>query len=327
MVGVRPAFATLGCCCLVASNAAVAQELVVVPPPMEFETSTDHYAWLLEQADGGTQHTMETIPQWSGLWETDGNNNNDIFLEEYTDERIGSTVRGTVRSGVLTLPYEEAFRERRRQAEETGQQYYDRLTHCEPPGYPRHLREPYVREFINLPHQSWQLNDLGNENRRIYISQEHVNIYATHSWLGDTIGFWDGDRLITHTVDLLPTDYFRSQPLTSNLFESVELWEMKTLENGEMRLEVQVTFYDELSLVKPINAVYRFKPSTELMEIGARIRHFECETTSNSYLSEDGRTQFYLPGDPEYKDARGYTMFPELPGQSRDPIYNTQLPE
>ena len=42
---------------------------------------------------------------------------------------------------------------------------------------------------------------------------------------------------------------------------------------------------------------------------------------ANSYLSEDGRTQFYLPGDPEYKDARGYTMFPELPGQSRDPIY------
>ncbi len=327
MVRVRPRVATFGCCCLVASFAAAAQELVAVPPPMEFEISADHYAWLLEQADGGTQHTMDTIPQWSGLWETDGNNNNDIFLEEYTNERIGSTVRGTVRSGVLTLPYEEAFRERRRQAEETGQQYYDRLTHCEPPGYPRHLREPYVREFINLPHQSWQLNDLGNENRRIYISQEHVNIYATHSWLGDTIGFWDGDRLITHTVDLLPTDYFRSQPLTSNQFESVEVWEMKTLENGEMRLEVQVTFYDELSLVKPINAVYRFKPSTELMEIGARIRHFECETSSNSYLSEDGRTQFYLPGDPEYKDARGYTMFPELPGQSRDPIYNTQLPE
>ena len=121
--------------------------------------------------------------------------------------------------------------------------------------------------------------------------------------------------------------YFRSQPLTSNQFESVEVWELKTLENGEERLEVQVTFYDELSLVKPINAVYRFKPSTELMEIGARIRHFECETSSNSYLSEDGRTQFHLPGDPEYKDARGYTMFPELPGQSRDPIYNTQLPE
>ena len=102
---------------------------------------------------------------------------------------------------------------------------------------------------------------------------------------------------------------------------------MKTLDDGSQRLEVQVTFYDELSLVKPINAVYSFKPSKELMEAGVRMRHFECETSSNSYQSTDGSTHFFLPGDPEYKDARGYTLFPDLPGQSRDPIYNTVLPE
>ncbi len=37
-------------------------------------------------------------------------------------------------------------------------------------------------------------------------------------------------------------------------------------------------------------------------------------------------TNFHLPGEEGFKDGRGSTMFPELPGQSRDPIYNTTLP-
>ena len=44
------------------------------------------------------------------------------------------------------------------------------------------------------------------------------------------------------------------------------------------------------------------------------------------YLEADGSTNMRLPGEEGFKDARGTTMFPHLPGQSRDPIYNTTLP-
>ena len=299
------------------------EELVVVPPPMRFETSSAHYAYLLDQAGGGTQHTVATVPQWPGLWDRGGNTISKTFLDDF----VGSSTQegGRVRTGILTPPYEQTFQELRQEMREEGQQKYDRLTHCESPGYPRFLLEPYTREFINLPHQSWQLNDLMNENRRIYIGQEHINVYGTHSWLGDSVGFWDGDRLIAHTVDILPVDYFRGLPLTSNQFESVEVWEMKIFEDGSQRLEVQVTFYDEHSLIEPIYAVYAYKPATVLMEIGSRIRQWECETSSNSYLTADGETNFLLPGEPGYKDARGATLFPHLPGQSRDPVYETRF--
>ena len=110
---------------------------------------------------------------------------------------------------------------------------YDRLTRCEPAGYPRWLLEPYVREFVNTPRQSWWMNDLANETRRIYIDQEHKNIDGTHSPEGDSVGFWVGDMLIVHTVDIYPNDYFRGQPPTSNQFESVEVWRMLTMANGE----------------------------------------------------------------------------------------------
>ena len=37
------------------------------------------------------------------------------------------------------------------------------------------------------------------------------------------------------------------------------------------------------------------------------------------------RRSMVLPGRVTWKDARGTTLFPHLPGQTRDPIYNTTL--
>jgi hypothetical protein len=293
--------------------------LVTVPPPMEFETSAGHYAYLLEEAGGGTTHTIETVPRWDGVWVTAGNTMMDAFVDA-----PGFT--GNVREGVLTPAYEAAYKERWREQVELGQVQYDRLTHCEPPGYPRFLLEPYTHEFINLPQQSYQINDFDSSIRRIYIGAEHQNLYGTHSWYGDIVGFWDGGRLITHTVDLLPVDFTRWAPMTSNQFEAVEIWELKTYPDGIQRLENQVTFYDSYAFEKPVHAVYAFRPATELVEAGHRVQHWECELSSNSYLDENGSTNFRLPGEEGYKDARGTTLFPDLPGQSRDPIYNTTLP-
>ncbi len=149
---------------------------------------------------------------------------------------------------------------------------------------------------------------------------------GTHSWFGDTIGFWDGDRLVTHTVDLLPADFTRWAPMTSNQFESVEVWELKQYPDGIERLEVQVTFYDSFAFEKPVNAVYAFRRAVELEQAGYRVIHWECENSTNAYRAQDGTTHFRLPGEEGFNDVRGTTLFPELPGQSRDPIYNTTLP-
>ena len=292
--------------------------LVTIPPPMEFETSAEHYAYLLEQADGGTTHTFDTLPRWDGLWNTAGNTAMDSFVD-------APRFQGKVREGVLTPAYEAAYKERWREQIELGEVQYDRLAHCEPPGYPRFLLEPYTHEFINLPQQSYQINDFDSSIRRIYIGQEHKNLTGTHSWFGDIVGFWDGDRLVTHTVDLLPVDFTRWAPMTSNQFESVEVWELKQYPDGIERLEVQVTFYDSFAFVKPVHAVYAFRHGTVLEEAGYRVIHWECELSNNAFLDSDGSTNFKLPGEEGYSDARGTTLFPDLPGQTRDPIYNTTL--
>jgi hypothetical protein len=286
-------------------------------PPQAFASAEEHYQFLREQAGGGTQHTMETIPQWNGLWTSGRNTVTSLFLEGGGG---GLGPGGTVRSGVLTPPYEEHFRARRAEMAEHGEQLFDRLANCEYPGVPRWLQEPYIKEFVNLPHQTWMLNDFMNESRRIYIGGEHLNVESQHSATGDSIGFWNGDELVIWTKWVNPADYFRGLPLTSNQFEMVERWYERLTETGARQLVAQVTFYDPLSLVGTPTAVYTQNAAPDLEELGVRIRNWECTTSSNTYRDADVRTQFHLPGDPEYKDPRGTTEFPDLPGQSLDPI-------
>ena len=292
-----------------------------VPPPQNFATSTEHYEYLLRLHKGGTKHTSQSIPRWDGLWSAAGNTSTTLFLKG-GGANLGTG--GEIVPGVLTPAYEAAFKMRRSLGAE-----YDRLTRCEPAGYPRWLLEPYVREFVNAPTQSWWMNDLANDTRRIFIDQEHKNIDGTHSPEGDSVGFWVGDMLIVHTVDVYPNDYFRGQPPTSNQFESVEIWRMITAANGEPRLTVNVTFYDPLSLQRPVTAVYTFRRNIELESAGYRIRHWECESNENSFLVLDpnGRpsTQYRLPGEPGFDDVRGVDpnrnpdLPRDLPGQSRSP--------
>ena len=302
-----------------------------VPPPQNFTTSTEHYEYLYRLHKGGTRHTYESVPKWEGLWSAAGNTQASLFVKGGGPGGGGAGfVQGEIIPGVLTPPYEAAFKMRRSLGAE-----YDRLTSCEPAGYPRWLLEPYVREFVNTPWQSWWANDLGNDTRRIYINQEHKNIDGTHSPEGDSIGFWVDDMLIVHTVTIYPNDYFRGQPPTSNQFESVEVWRMIPLANGERRLSVNVTFYDPISLVRPVTATYTFRRNTALEEAGYRIRHWECESNENSFLviDEKGRpgTQFRLPGEPGFDDVRGADpkrnpdLPPDLPGQSKNPIFDDAL--
>ena len=103
-------------------NGFTGQALEPIAPDREFATSEEHYQYLLEQANGGTQHTLQSVPRWDGLWYTAGNNHMDLFID-------GGLRGGTIKEGVLTPAYEAAYKERWRQQQEEGQVRYDRLTH------------------------------------------------------------------------------------------------------------------------------------------------------------------------------------------------------
>jgi hypothetical protein len=47
-----------------------AQRERVVPPPMTFASAEEQYTYLLKRAKGGTKHTLATLPDWSGIWQS-----------------------------------------------------------------------------------------------------------------------------------------------------------------------------------------------------------------------------------------------------------------
>jgi hypothetical protein len=310
--------------------AGPAANLLLPPPlapPQNFATSTEHYHYLYKLHHGGTRHTRESVPNWEGLWSPAGNTITGQATHAFLNNAPAALAGGgEVKTGILSSAYEAAFRKRRENMLQFNEQPYDRLTTCEPAGYPRWLLEPYVREFVNTPGQSWWLNDLGNDTRRIYIGQEHRNVDATHSAEGDSVGFWAGDMLVVHTIEVWPGDWFRGMPPTSNQMESVEIWRMETFPNGERRLVANVTFYDSISLLRPLTGVYTFRRNIGLEDAGYRIRHWDCDSNENTYLTSDGRTNLRLPGDAGFRDIRGSAaairnpdLPPDLPGQERDP--------
>ncbi len=301
-----------------------------IPFPMDFETSREHYDYLLDYYKGGVQHDYLSVPKWEGLWSTAATNGvNRPFFQD-----------GEVVENVLSPEYEAAFRYRLdlgNEAFNAGVDY-DRLTTCEPAGLPRWWIEPYVREFINTPSYSLWHNDLANDARRIYINQEHINIDGTHFAAGDSIGFWAlddelGDVLVVHTEDLYPADFMRGTPPTSNGAEAVEIWyEWWDAENQEKRIAVNIYWYDDLALLEPINIIHTYRHRQDMEDAGLRIRYWECAQNQNTYLTfdEEGRptTQYRLPGDPDYVDPRGVptTRNPDLPagltGQEKSPVFD-----
>ncbi len=305
-----------------------------IAPPQNFANSTEHYNYLLDKYDGGVTHTHSTVPKWDGLWSRAGNS--------YNTGRGATIFRdadGNIIPGMLTPEYEAAFRYRLRQSGLSNSDNgvtVDRLTNCEPAGHPRWSLEPYIRELVNEPTQSWFMNDLGNDTRRIYINQEHQNLEGNHFPQGDSIGFWtEDDRLIVHTVDVWPMDFFRGSPPTSNQFESVEIFWRGTLENGEDRIFLNATYYDTHMLAKPVTIMYVFERREDLEEFGYRTRHFECSGNQNQYITfdENGNptTQTRLPGEEGFNDPRGVDPLRtpdlprDLPGQEKNPIFNDSL--
>lgn len=276
---------------------------------MRFDSSTEHYEYLRDQAiETGTltEHTMETIPVWRGAW---GSGGNPAITVEQLSPEYAEVQRGRIEMGMQG-------------------QLYDRITACIHVGMPRWMGEPNIREFVNTPWQTWMMNDYVDETRRIYIQNyqgepaEHVNLESTHTPTGDSIGFWVGDMLVVHTVDVAPGDFQRAQPLTSNQFESVEIWQPVYNADGETaRLLVQATYYDSIAFAQPLTATYTFEVSNAAMAVQNRIRQWECNIQTDAYLDENGMTNFRLPGEPGYRDPRGtaWSEYPNLVGQSRDP--------
>ncbi|HLF29536.1 MAG TPA: hypothetical protein VI566_00760, partial [Xanthomonadales bacterium] len=125
---------------------------------LRYDSAWALYQALKEQAHGGQKLTWQHIPDWSGV---------------YTRTKGGTTFdpdgppQGEVPSTAHFTPEYEAKMLKTVEDRKNGIEY-DPLSQCIPPGYPRWLDMPFLREFIVTPDQTTMFAEAFNSVRRIY---------------------------------------------------------------------------------------------------------------------------------------------------------------
>lgn len=245
----------------------------------QYPTAEALYLALKAEANGGRRLRPTTLPDWSGV---------------YTRARGGITYDpdqppGAPPTAKLTPEFQAKLEERNALADKGIE--WDPISTCAPPGHPRWLTEPFLKEFIVTPDQTWLINEMVNDIRRIYTDgRGHVpeaDRYPLYN--GDSIGFWDGHRLVIHTNQLRPGIYQRRNPDYTEQVETVEIWEKVS----DTLIEVDVWVYDPPALVEPWYTRQSYAKLDD-PDRSLRIRYWHCDENQNNEViqTESGGTQF-----------------------------------
>lgn len=273
----------------VASPAALAQREPPPPSPekqemidlaIEHGTAWNLYRHFQEQADGGEPPTWRDVPDWSGVWTREAS----VWFFD-----PDQTSQDQLPPAQLTPEYERRLMEKL-QAIERGVEY-DPLSAGEPAGMPRWFAEPFLRDFAVTPGQTWMINEMMNEVRRIYTDgRGHPPPEDAYPlWEGDSIGFWDDGRLIIHTSQMRSGQYQRIQPHYSEQVEVVEIWE----QTDEETLAADVWIYDPPALEEPWYTRQVYKKLSN-PDKSLRIRYWAFSENPNNTViqTEEGTSQF-----------------------------------
>jgi hypothetical protein len=266
-------------------------DCLVVPGPdtpvaAQFRESYGVYLDMKREAKGGTVYTRQDyakMPDWSGIWTRAGGG------LKFDPDQPGRLSEGRT-TAVLTPAYEAAYREKLRQV--AGGNEWDQLSDCLPAGYPRWLTEPFLREMIVTPKETWWTNEQQSEVRRIYTDgRGHVpESDGKPLWTGDSIGFWDGDTLVVHTISVTHGQYQRQNPDYSEWTSTVERIRMI----DPNMIEDDVTVWDPKGLKEPWHVVDHY---ARVATPGARIDMWSCEANNNVVRTAEGSSDFILPGE------------------------------
>src|SRR5436853_292420 len=163
--------------------------------------------------------------------------------------------------------------------EKSGIEYDENLSTCGPPGYPRWLVIPFLREFIVRPEETWLTSETVNNVRRIYTDgRDHPPVDERYPlYYGDSIGFWDGQKLVIHTNQLMERSMGRNQPTQSDKMETVEVWQ----KISPTVIKADVWIYDPALYTEPWY-MERLYTRVANEDKSLRIRYWNCNENPNN---------------------------------------------
>ncbi|HEX6996186.1 MAG TPA: hypothetical protein VF339_18800 [Gammaproteobacteria bacterium] len=270
------------------------REEIVSPYP--FRTAKAHYEALLAEArarGGPTVYTQATLPSWSGRYVRQRDKRSTWFN--------GAIVQIPTYLSLLTPEYQRRFVQQMYHYSGSNAPQWPG-SYCWPEGFLRRLAQ-YGGARMSLVMTPELILDIRNAAKTL-ITQIHIGREFDESgpvpklgpgvpqWTGDTIGFWDGEALITWTSNIQGWINHGGMEF-SNFMQSIEIYTPRKDESGELiGLEHEIVLYDEEALVDPVRIVHTLDREGALNE-GEPFEIIECVP---SLFPVEGRATPLTPG-------------------------------
>ncbi len=270
--------------------------------PYAFTTAKAHYTALLEAAKargGPTRHTMATLPDWNGKY------------ARQRDKRMswfnGAILQIPTYLSLLTPEYQQRFVQQMYHYSGDNTAQWPG-SYCWPEGFMRRLAQ-YGGATVNMVVTPQFVLDIRNSAKTL-MTQINIGGEFNESgpvprlgqdvpqWFGETIGFWDGDALITWTSNIQGWISHGGFEFSSKM-QSVEIYTARKDDKGKfIGLKHEVVLYDPEALVQPVRILHLLDKQRELNE-GEPMTMMECIPQS---FPIDGHATPVVPGQTiEYR--------------------------
>jgi len=291
------------------------REAIVSPYP--FKTAREHYEALLAETQmrgGPTEHTKDTLPDWNGRYTR---NLNLVFgrgrkggagaplPQEFAEPPqwvVGWANQMPTILSLLTPEYQQRYVQQMYHKVNSNAAQFS-LMYCRPEGLLRWWSGPggpSQLDVMAVPGRVQFLGGTDNALRHVQIGRSfdlkgkvpHLGAEVP-SWLGETIGFWDGDTLITWTSNVQGW-FTHSSWEYSNQMQLIEIWTPRRFADGKFAgLEHETIFYDPEAFVQPVRDIRFFSRRGDFRD-APPIHHDHCNQTI--FVGEDGRGTQVPPG-------------------------------
>jgi hypothetical protein len=258
------------------------REAIVSPYP--FETAQAHYEALLEETrgrGGPTTHSYASVPgEWSGRYAWRSGATETWFGFMFWSQI--PTILSLLTPEYQTRAVQELYHEGATNAPQWPAQY------CWPEGFMRRWSVTAAGPHAILVTPSLvqiRTGNAGNFVTDIHIGREFNMDGAVPRlgadvprWYGETIGFWDGDTLITWTSNVQGWKTHGAFEF-SNRMQTIEIYTPNRDAEGNFTgLNHESVFYDPEALVEPVRIVRNLAKMSGFEE-GEPQHHIECVQT------------------------------------------------
>ena len=290
------------------------REKIVSPYP--YKTAREHYEALMARAKahgGPTVYTKATTPDWDGFYVRD-ERVSEIYPKLAPDRtpdslrlndrwQWGGMEQASTVVSLLTPEYQTRYVQMLyHEGVDNSKQWS--ASFCYPEGLIRWWSMSSRGgnfEFSITPTRVEMLSGVAdNFLREVLIGRQHVQ--KVPQWLGETVGFWDGDTLVAWTANVQPWTQHTMFEF-SDKFETVETFRpVYDAHHVFMGLDHEAVWYDPKAFVQPLRVRDRYLRRAVAGDPDARFTFIEC---LSNIRNVEGRPKQLTADDPNYVDYYG----------------------